>query len=250
MSSLKYALCCAVAVALAVVALAPARSLTTFAGRLEGVALHDASGFWWRGNADAALLGISVGVLSWRFDPLSLFLANLRFDWRLLDADLRLAGSAGVGFGGAATIRASGEVAAVAINQVLADYHIRLPGTFHVDGLVVGNEDDRLAVAGTLKWNGGPTSYRLSGRIFEVDLPPMVAELEVDAGKPTLTVRAVDDRTRLLVADLDAEGWLRVGVTKRMTMLAGKPWRGAGADGDVVVSVQEKVAPLARRAAP
>ena len=234
--------------ALAVVALAPARTLTTFAERLEGVALHEVSGFWWGGDAELVLLGSPTGVLSWRFDPLSPFLVELRFDWRLLDADLRLTGSAGVRFGGAADIRASGEVAAATMNPILADYHIRLPGTFQLDGVTVGIDGDQLAVAGTLDWNGGATIYRLSGSVFEVDLPPMVAVLEIDAGEPTLTVYTAADRTRLLIVGLDAEGWLRVGVTKRLTDLAGKPWSGAAADEDVVVSVQERVRPLAARA--
>ena len=241
-SAKKYTLYCAAAVVLAIVALAPARTLTAFAESPDGVTVYSVSGLWWRGNANLVLRGYSAGELSWYFNPLALFLADLRFDWQLQGADMQLAGLAGIGFGGTTTVEASGEVAAAAINPVLATYHIELPGTFQVDGLLVRVEDDELAVAGTLDWNGGPTNYRLSGRTFEIDMPPMAAVLETKAGQPTLTVRDAADGIRLLVLALDAEGWLRIDVTKRLTDLAGKPWPGTAQDEEVVVSVQEKVA--------
>ena len=242
MSVKKYMLYCAAAVALAILVLAPARTLTAFAESPAGVTVYSVSGFWWRGNANLVLRGYPAGELSWSFNPLALFLADLHFDWQLQGEDMQLAGLAGIGFGGTTTVEASGEIAAAAINPGLATYHIELPGVFQVDGLLVRVEDDELMVAGTLDWNGGPTNYRLSGRTFEIDMPPMAAVLETKAGQPTLTVRDAADGIQLLVLALDAEGWLRIDVTKRLTDLAGKPWPGTAQDEEVVVSVQEKVA--------
>ena len=241
MSGVKYALCGIAAVALAVLIFAPARALAPLAERVDGVAVEEISGWWWNGQANVILRGFPVGRSSWRLDPWPLFAAELRFDWRLDHADHRLVGIAGFAPGGALIVASSGEAGVDALNRALAAYHIRLGGTFRLESLSARMEDGRLAVNGTLHWSGGRTVYRLSGNRYEVELPSMVARLETNADKPMLTVRSVPDETLLLNAELDGDGWLRIGVTKRLTVLADKPWLGAAEDEDVVLGVQEKM---------
>ena len=241
MSKTSYLLCSVVAIAVVVAVLAPARALTPFMERIDGLTLRDVSGRWWRGEANLAVRDFPVGRWSWRLDPWPLLVAELAMYWRLVDADHRLAGSAAVDFGGTTSVTASGQAGVAAINRLLAAYRIQLDGAFQIERLSARIEDEEFAAAGTLRWDGGRTVYHLSGRSYEAHMPPMVAQLETDAGKPTLTVRSASDQTRLLEAVLDAEGWLRLGVTKRLTVLAGKPWLGAAEDEDIVLSVEEKV---------
>lgn len=240
-SGTKYALCGIVAVALAVLIFAPARALAPLLERIHGVAAEKISGRWWNGQANVVVQGFPIGRSAWRLDPWPLFAAELRFDWRLDHADHRFAGSVGFDPGGVAVVVSRGEAGVAVLNRVLAAYHIQLGGTFRLEELSARREGGTSAVDGTVHWSGGRTVYRLSGARYEVELPPMAARFETAAGKPLLTVRSVPDETLLLDAELDSDGWLHIGVTKRLTVLADKPWLGVAEDEDVVLSVQEKV---------
>lgn len=240
MRKTTYILCGIVGVAIAATALLPARALTPFAQRLDGLTLTGTSGYWWNGDADAHYRGHSVGRWSWQFAPWQLFQGDLGFEWQLVDTDHQLAGTAALGFGSVAVV-ASGESGVATINRSLARYGIRLAGAFRLEQLSIRTKDEERTVAGTLRWNGGQTAYRLAGARIEVDLPPMVAELHTEAGHPKLSVRLARDRTPQLHATLEDDGWLRIDLTRRLVELAGRPWLGEGEDDDIVLSVREKV---------
>ena len=56
-----------------------------------------------------------------------------------------------------------------------------------------------------------------------------------------MEVVTAEDSLRLLGIRLDADGWAHIDVTKRLTSIAGAPWRGGRGDDAVVVTVSERL---------
>ena len=228
------------------VALTPSRAVVPALERMDELRLLGATGRWWKGEADVVYRGFAAGRLAWVVDPLALFAGGLGAKWRLRHANHDLAGSALVGFDGFA-LSVAGAMDAKTVNEVLAYYHIHLGGQFTVDagdapkGLSLRYADGEPAAAGTLRWSGGRTTYRLSGQSYETQMPPMLARMATQAGEPVLRVYLEEVEKPVLVARLNADGWLHVGISRRFAALAGNPWPIAGDPDAVVVTVQEKV---------
>ena len=226
----------------------PAGVLTRLAERLDGVALTAVAGTLWGGSAGLAVHGEDLGRFAWRFAPGKLLGGTVGVTWRLRNPDLRLQGDAVAALGGF-RLTASGQVGAAALNRVLGEYHIRLGGELAVEdwSLERGWRDSAWTVDAALRWSGGRTNYRLSGQSYDVDFPPLVGSLATTGGEPCLavSVRPEADAAPILLARLDARGWLHISVTRRFTRLAGNPWPGAGADDEVVVTVAEQILAVA-----
>ena len=230
------------AFAVFVLAFLPARVVGHGVERLEGVALDNLAGTVWRGDGDIAVGGEPLGRLQWRFAPAALFTGALGLDWRLRHPDYQLEGGLRQGFGGTAA-SVSGTVAAVALNRLLGQYHIRLAGAFEIDEVALRSDAGRWRAHGALRWNGGRTTYRLSGQSYDVEFPPLAATLgtEGDEVRFQAFLDGEASEPALIDARLDVEGWLHISVTRRFTRLAGKPWPGAGGEDEVVVTVAEQV---------
>ena len=220
------------------IALAPARVILPAAPGLA-----DAQGPWWHGDAAVLHDGATVGRISWTLDPLPLLRAKIAAHWHFQGAGAHLAGHVAHGFQGFA-LEASGEVAAATLTGALAAYGIDLPGTFAIDELRLHNDAGTLFANGTLRWSGGPTTYTLARRTRAVDLPAMAATLATQDGTASLEVRSAtqgaNPSASLLEVRLQADGWLRIRLTKRFLALAGNPWPGNAADDDFVIAVAER----------
>ena len=83
--------------------------------------------------------------------------------------------------------------------------------------------------------------YRLSGETHDVQLPGMVGTMASVADQPGLQVVTLEDSLPLLHIRLDAQGWAHIGVTARLTSLAGNPWRDGDNEDAVVVTVSERL---------
>lgn len=250
---LAYASLGVAAFAVFALALLPASVLTRAVEGATPATLREVAGTVWRGASKLAIHGEDLGRLQWRFAPAALLSGAAGVTWRLRHADYRFEGELRQGFGGTSA-SATGVLGAAALRWVLAKYYIRFDGDFTFDRLalrVVRNAAGSAAwrAEGELRWSGGRTTYRLSGQSYDVEFPPLAADLRTTADGIRLRAfaeRAVAARTGdrgeapLLTARLDGEGWLHVGVTRRFTRLAGKPWPGGGED-EVVVTVSERV---------
>ena len=220
------------------IALAPARVILPAAPGLA-----DAQGPWWHGNAAVLYDGAAIGRIFWTLDPLALLRAKIAAHWHFQGAGERLAGHVAHGFQGFA-LEASGEVAAATLAGAFAAYGIDLPGTFAIDELHLRNDAGTLSANGALRWSGGPTTYTLARRTRAVDLPAMTATLATQDGTASLEVRSATQGANpsapLLEVRLQADGWLRIRLTKRFLALAGNPWPGNAADDDFVIAVAER----------
>ena len=226
------------------VALWPARALLPMAAGVDGLALRDVQGYWWRGELRAEYGDVPLGQLAWRWAPAGLLAGELRFETRLQGRDHALDGSIARGLN-AASIALSGTVAARLLNAALAAYDINLDGDFDLAGLTARLAGtDPPAVAGTLRWSGGGVRYRLGERRFTAELPAMVGQLAAADGEPTLSVTNAAFEL-LFTVRLAADGWVHVALTRRFVDLAGNPWPGDAPADAVVVEVAERMPQLA-----
>lgn len=250
---LAFALFGLLAFALFAVALLPAGLLARAVENTPAVALRDAAGTVWRGTAGLTVQGEDLGRAHWRFAPSALLTGALGITWRLRHENFRFAGEARWGTR-AVSVSATGVLAAAALGRTLGKYHIRLGGDFTFDRLALrvvpqgADAPDDWHAEGELRWSGGRTTYRLSGQSYDVEFPPLDAELRTTADsvrlqaflRPRDAGAAQPRHAPLLEARLDGDGWLHVSVSRRFTRLAGKPWPGVGED-DVVVTVSEQL---------
>ena len=222
------------------VALMPARAIKLATDRIDGLALGAAEGRIVGGEAGLAYRGRDLGRVTWSVLPGTLLDFELGADWQIAHRDYTVSGTAKVGFG-TAEFAATGIIDALAANRFLSQYHISLDGTFEVDSLRVRLEAGEIAAAqGRLRWSGGRTVYRLSGETHAAELPGMTGTLASAGGQPVLEVVTTQDSLPLLNIRLDPDGWAHIGVTARLTSLAGNPWRGGTGD-TVVVTVSERL---------
>ena len=222
------------------VALMPARAIKMATDHVDGLALGTAEGRLFSGEADLAYRGQDLGRMTWSLRPGALLEFQLGTDWKIAHRDYTVSGTAAVGIG-TTELAATGIIDALAVNRFLSQYHISLDGMFEVDDIRVRIDAGEIATEGRLRWSGGRAVYRLSGETHDVQLPGMVGTMASVADQPGLDVVTLEDSLPLLNIRLDAEGWAHIGVTARLTSLAGNPWRD-GDNGDaVVVTVSERL---------
>ena len=222
--------------------LAPAGLVGVAVGDAGPARLSSIEGRLWDGRASLLFDGWPAGRLDWSFDAAGLLHGRLRFDWRIQDPGYHLGGEADVGFGGTA-LHATGRVGPILIERTLAPYDIAVGGVLEFSRLAVQASHDLVpeTVEGAVHWTGGPVGYRLAGRDFRTDLPPLDGRVETVAGEPFLSVHAAGEDVPLVRVRLDREGWAHIGITRRFTELVGMPWPGDGPADAVVIEVAENV---------
>jgi len=221
---------------------APASLLRTVIPAGSSVELLEPSGTLWSGTADLYLAGRPAGRLDFDFDATAIARGALGYDIALAGPEHALTGAVSLRPGsGEAMVQ--GRASAAFANQWLAAYDIAIAGdlTFreaHVQIPYDVAETGAGVSSGTVAWTGGPVQYILSGRSYAGVLPPLIAYL----GEALETVVIPENgETPLLRAEVLPRGFVRVGVTRLMTKLAGNPWPGSHLDHEVVLEVEEQL---------
>lgn len=224
------------------VALAPASLVRTLIPADSGIELLRTAGTLWDGAADLYLAGQPAGRVAWDFDATALGRGVIGYDISLAGPEHLLNGAIGFGAGaGQAILR--GQASSAFANRWLAPYDIAIAGDLELRDAQVRvpydvRETGHGSAAGSVAWSGGAVRYVLSGRANAGDLPPLVAYL--GEGLETVVVPE-GGQTPLLRAEVLAEGFVRIGVTKLLTRLVGNPWPGTQADHEVVLEVEEQL---------
>ena len=239
---LIYALVGVLALAGCIVYMAPATLLAAAVGEDGPARLTRVHGRIWDGSAAVAYQGHALGSLSWQFAPASLLQGEADFDWRLAGTGHTLSGRVGLGFGGLHGL-AAGTVREAAVRRILAPYWIQTTGDIGIERVGADASYGLLLedLAGELSWGGGEVRYRLAGEHFRMVLPPLAGVLESVDAQPVLTVFAAGNDTPLLHIRLGTDGWLTIGVTKKLTKMAGLPWPGNDPDHAIVMDVSERL---------
>ena len=223
-----------------VIARAPASLISTALPAEAPTQLINLDGTLWQGAGDLIVEGVAIGRLAWRIQPVTFLKGRVGYDLGLAGDGLAIDGEASAGFTNAEAAL-EGQVAAEFVNRWLAPYYINLAGTFTIEDLstiITGTGPLPDQLDGQLSWDGGPITYRLSGKVHSSALPPMRAEL---GPGPEAVAFAQGEATPLLTAELKADGFAKIGVTKYLTRLLGQPWPGGDPDHAVVLEVEEQV---------
>ena len=225
-----------------IVYMAPATLLAMALGDHGPTRLTQARGSLWEGAAALEHEGQSLGSLSWQFDAGGLAHGEANFDWRLAGTGHTLSGLARFGLAGL-RCSAAGTVSGATMRRILAPYWIETAGDVGIEriGADIAYDLRLQAMAGELSWSGGEVRYRLAGEHYRMVLPPLAGMLETVDAEPTLTVFAQDVDAPLLRIRLGADGWLNIGVSKKLTKMAGFPWPGNEPDHAIVIDVSERL---------
>ncbi len=224
------------------VAFAPATLVRTLLPDDSGVELLEPRGTLWNGAARLFLGGEGAGSVDWRLRPASLLSGRLGYAIDLAGPDHDLAGQVAAGLT-AARVEVSGTVGANAVNRWLGAYDIAISGATTLSAVEVNVPYDAVSLhrgtaAGDATWQGGPVRYRLAGRDYTGELPPLVAHLGEGL---EAVVFPQGGQTPLLKAAILPNGFAKVGVTKLLTRLVGNPWPGSHQDHEVVLEVEEQL---------
>jgi hypothetical protein len=221
---------------------APAGLLRFLITESAPIAILEPRGTLWQGHGEFVLDTAPAGRLSWSLRGFTLLQGRLSYDYHLFSSDLDLEGNVSAGFD-SFVLGSRGTVDASFVNRWLSPYDILLGGQFQLEdvGLTFKGAADRAQLEhaeGRLQWSGGTVQYILSNKMSSTNLPPLTALLGPGPGAVAF---AHDDQTPLLHAQLQANGFARIGVTKQLTKLLGNPWPGGDADHAVVLEVEEQV---------
>jgi len=238
---------------------APAALLRQVLPSEASASLTALSGTLWNGRAELVLGGRPAGTLAWRFRPVTILQGALGYHLALAEGEspdgLALTGTVRLRPGGFDALL-DGTVGAEYLNPWIGAYDIALSGAFTLEAVRVDLpwRFERAAepapapgsAGGRLEWTGGPVRYILSGRPFSGTLPPL--EAVFGEGVEAVVHAAAGDAASmprsdvpLLRAALLANGFVRIGMTRRLTQMLNNPWPGADGDHEVVLEVEEQL---------
>ena len=222
--------------------MAPATLLPAVLGDEGPIRLTQARGRVWDGTAAVGYQGHALGSLAWQFDATALLRGETKVDWRLASTGHRLSGSALIGFTGL-KCTAAGTVRGETMRRILAPYWIEAAGDIGIERIsaAVTYAPHLQNLTGELSWNGGEVRYRLAREHSSMVLPPLTGVLESVDAQPTLVVFAQGVDAPILHIRLGTDGWLTIGVTKKLTKMAGFPWPGNEPDHAIVIDVSERL---------
>lgn len=228
---------------------APAALLRQVLSSGSSAVLTGYSGTLWNGSARLLVAGQDAGRLAWELAPVTVLRGALGYHLHLTGPQQSLAADLALRPGGF-EVTLNGAVDADWFDRWLARYDIRLGGKFAFESVRIetaygqGNDQEGTGPApgsagGRLTWTGGPVHYLLSGRRYEGSLPPL--EARFGQGLIAVVYPSNGDSTLLLRAELLANGFARIGMTRLLTRLLNNPWPGGDADHEVVLEVEEQV---------
>ena len=221
---------------------APPTPISSALQRIPNVFVGRPSGSFWRGAVDLAYHGNQLGQLSWSYRPQDLLRLRIGFSYALQDSSHSFAGVGSASTSSAdATI--SGQMSAALLTDLLARYDISISGEFDIPETIqlTAPHGGMPRATGKIRWSGGNVAYRLGTTSRRTTLPQLIAYLESPATGPSATVYAEGDDTPLLLASVQPDGWVSIGVTVRFLELVGQPWSGSHPPQAVIMEVQEKL---------
>ena len=219
-----------VLVALVIITLAlPARFFSLWL-RDYGLHLLEPSGTIWSGSGNIVASQTYLGRLSWDVQGLKLLSATLVYDVEMNSPLIHFSGSIAHGLRGS-VIKAEATIDPDLVNQILIRYDIEVNGHFNIDNVEVGLQEIReiQSLSGTVNWEGGTTRYQLASQSYEVELPPMTAQLTHLNGDLVLdSVEFGGEREQLMTLRLEPDtGWIHISLSNRMLEIAEMPWDSA-----------------------
>lgn len=240
--TLRYTLIGTATFVVCLILFAPPTPISSALQRIPGVLTGQPSGSLWSGAVDVGYHGNELGRLNWSYRPQDLLRLRIGFSYSLQNSTHAFTGVASTSASKAeATL--TGEMSATLLTDLLARYDISISGEFDILETIylVAPHGGTPRATGKIRWSGGTVAYRLGTTSRRTTLPQLIAYLESPATGPSATVYAQDDDTPLLLASVQHDGWVSIGVTVKFLELVGQPWSGSQPPHAVIMEVQEKL---------
>jgi hypothetical protein len=240
---LKRAAIGAILVVIFALVFAPAGLSRLVLEHVDGITLLEPAGTLWSGQGSVSVNGVPLGVLRWDMQAVTVLSGALGYDFALSGEDLELHGEVRAGLNQVFAVAATGRVGESFVNQLMAPYDMSISGDLALDATqfeITG--DIPQSANGQVTWDGGLVEFTLSGRKSAAELPAMIATL---GPGPSAVVHEwvgnEDQGLPLMLAELQANGFAKVSMTRYFTELLNNPWPGAATADQVVLQVEEKV---------
>jgi len=226
------------------------------------ISMTNTRGSLWNGSATLSIPGktqsFELGYLEWSFVPQALFTFCITYRIKLHSETHNFTGQVcrskdTIGIKGDLNLHSS------LLNILLANYDMQVSGLLEISALRLEFAPNPVSVppipefeqfSALVHWSGGPVRYQLGGSNYALNLPAMMGDLGYQNGNPNMKVfentrqnikPGSSARIPLILANLDQNGWISIGITKKFTKLLNQPWPGSEPDHAVVLEVQEKL---------
>lgn len=208
--------------------------------RIPDTMVYRVGGTVWGGTADIQYRDFPASMLHWKLAALPLLkgLASLHVSMSGLGHEL--AGQLTTDGQNSQLSTLNGFVNSDYIDQVSAQYGLRISGTFAVNevGLTVEN-DWFTAIEGDLSWTGGQVLYQVTNGSQAINLPALTGKLAIEDRQLTLNVQ--HNRLPVLSIFLGQDGWVRLKFYSQLFMLADLPLPEGTNTLEVVLTYEEKI---------
>ncbi len=211
------------------------------------LSVEQVSGTVWSGNAwvvvNLSQFNLnSSGLLSWRVKPAAWLRGNVAVQVRLESdiGDLRgeIAGSTS-----SQKVRVdSASLQLEQLNPALQAQRVKLAGVLAMKNIELSAEDGVMAGAsGQLYWPGGNVTYPAGRQLRNTDFPAFSGLIGFENGSVTVGIKDQDAAFDSISGVLDADGWFKTKVRKRLIDIAGEPWKNSVSEKQVIFSVKRKL---------
>lgn len=205
------------------------------------------TGSVWDGAAGIRLQGRPLKI-DWDLGWPSLTEMSLPVDLTVETSASELSGALRVGWPFKASLDARGKIHVPEFEDLIRQSGgAMLEGDVVIDRLQLSWAEQQLTEArGTGQWPGGTVTWPVGDSRQSAQFPAMSADLRQSNDGVSLSIAQSGQGEPAAEADILRNGMLEVRVYKRLVDLAGQPWSGAAAPGDVVFRVQQPLLPGVR----
>lgn len=213
----------------------------------RGLEVQAVTGTVWDGQVSLRFQGRALSA-DWALGLPSLSAMALPVRLELATASSELSGDVTLGWPLSASLDARGRLHIAEFEDLIRQSGgAILEGDVRINRLQLAWADNRLTEArGMGYWPGGQVTWPMGDTRQSAQFPAMEADINQSEAGVSLKIRQQGEQAPAAEADILRNGQLRVQVYKRLIDLAGQPWSGAAAPGDVVFKVQQPLLPGGR----
>ena len=206
------------------------------------VSLEATEGTLWHGTGELWVRQQPAGNVEWVWLPAALLSGELGVDLRLFSAGMDVHGRIYLGLRERRVEHLSGNLDEETLARLLRPYDLAVNGRLQLAELAARfGPSGYQQASGDIQWTGGLLAYRLQGRRFETQLPPLQGKLALRGNALQLAARTSPFEAPMLKLALRPDGWFEAAASRAFIELAGQPWPGTSAPADIVLEVEEKL---------
>lgn len=208
--------------------------------RIPDTTVYRVGGTMWGGTADIQYRDFPTSILRWQLAAIPLLSGLADFHLTASGLGHELAGQLTTDGQNSHLSSLSGFVSSDYIDQVSAQYGLRISGTFDINEVDLTIENDWFTtIEGDLSWTGGQVLYQVTNGSQAINLPALSGKLAIEDTQLTLNVQ--HNRLPVLSIFLGKDGWARLQFYSQLFMLADLPLPEGTNTADVVLTYEEKI---------